>query len=253
MTPERPNVAALMACCAAGWWLAARRPSGARYSAAAVTLGIAAVLGVRWAGSGHPPVFGTFEMDMAETCLLLALALPLDRLAGGRFLRGPLIVAFLTLAHTFLLRTEATPLTISEQSLWIDLHAVLAWCAWVCYFHALFFAFQGGGDDDRATRLLGYGFLAQSAMGFVGAYYGTLLFATAWSWDPVHILGLLSWLLFATALHFRLFFGVTLHRQRYFIVFLVTVFVLSAKLAMFLRPGQSFHVFEMGSLAGGGP
>ena len=86
----------------------------------------------------------------------------------------------------------------------------------------------------------------------VPAYYSTLLFATPWSWDPVQTLGLLSWILFGIALHFRLFFGVTLHRQRYFILLLVLVYVVSGKLIMFMKDGQSFHVFELGGLAGEG-
>lgn len=231
---------------------AARAGVPARLATWASSATLAGMLLVRWTRSGHPPVFGTFEMDLAETLCLLLFALALSRKAGARYLRGPALVGSLTLLHTFLLRTEITPLTISERSLWIDLHAALAWLAWGLYFHALFHSFGDAGLEDRGLRLLGWGFVANSAMGFVGVYYGTLLFATPWSWDPVQTLGLLSWILFGVALHFRLFFSVTLHRQRYFLLFLVLMYVLSGKLIMFLRPGQSFHVFELGAMAGAG-
>lgn len=230
--------------------VAARARVAARLAAWGSSATLAGMLLVRWTRSGHPPVFGTFEMDLAETLCLLLLGLALTRDAGGLSLRVPAIVGSLTLLHTFLLRTGITPLTISERSLWIDLHAILAWLAWGLYLHAVFHAFGGPALEGRGLRLLGWGFLAQSAMGFVGVYYGTLLFATPWSWDPVQTLGLLSWILFGVALHFRLFFGVTLHRQRHFLLLVVLVYVVSGKLIMFLRPGQSFHVFELGGLAG---
>ncbi|HEU5250190.1 MAG TPA: hypothetical protein VFW15_09395, partial [Thermoanaerobaculia bacterium] len=109
---------------------AARARVATRLATWASSATLAGALLVRWARSGHPPVFGTFEMDLAETLSLLIFALALSRDAGSRYLRGPALVASLTLLHTFLLRTEITPLTISERSLWIDLHAVLAWLAW---------------------------------------------------------------------------------------------------------------------------
>lgn len=232
--------------------LAVRAPRVARAGAGLAVGGLVAALVERSARSGHPPVFGTYETDLAETLVLLAAGLVLLRSAGARYLRPTATVAALTLLHTFLVRTEVTPLTISERSLWIDLHAALAWLAWAGCFHALFHAFGSTNPDDRGTRLLGWGFLALSGTGFVGAYYGTLLFATAWSWDPVQTLGLLTWLLYGVALHFRLFFGVTLRRMRYFLLVATAGLVLAGKLPMLLRPGQSFHVFELGVMAGEG-
>lgn len=206
----------------------------------------------RWTITGHPPVFGTFEMDLAETLLLLASGLLIARKVTG-YLRPMLVVAALTLAHTFVLDPSPTPLTISEVSLWIDLHAVLAWVTWACLFHALLLSMRADCPEDLALRLLGWGFASLTAMGFVGVYYGTILFATPWSWDPVQTLGLLTWLLAGASLHFRLFFAVTMRRQRWFLLVVVASFVLSGKLMMFLPPGQTFHVFELGVLAGPGP
>lgn len=248
MSAERVLVVALLAPLAAAWALA-RRPRALAMLAGLVVAGIVALLGWRWTVTGHPPVFGTYEMDLAETAALLGLGLYGMRRWRWPFPRAALAVAGLTLLHTFLLDPAPTPLTISEVSLWIDLHAVLAWCAWALLFHALFRAFAPADEGELGLRLLGWGFAALTAMGAVGVYYGTLLFATPWSWDPVQTLGLLAWILAAIALHFRLFFRVTLDRQRWFLLVVVAVFVLSAKLVMFLPAGQSFHVFELGALA----
>ena len=193
-------------------------------------------------------------MDLAETLVLLVVGLWILRRARPGALRWPVGVALLTLAHALLMDSRITPLTISEVSLWIDLHAALAWLAWAFLFLALGLAFrQDEADQALALRLLGYGFFAQTAMGMVGAYYGTLIWATGWSWDPVQTLGLMSWLLIGMAVHFRLFFGVSLYRQRWFLAVCLLAFVLAAKLIMFLPQGQSFHVFELGAMLPEGP
>lgn len=229
----------------------ARRGAGraARGSLTLVMLSLASMMGARWAASGHPPVFGAFEMDLAESFVLLALGVWLAREAGDHYLAATAAVASLTLSHTFLVEAEATPLTISEQSLWIDLHAALAWLAWGLYLHALLLAFRGTDLQDRSVSLLGHAFAAHTGLGFVGAYYSTLLFATPWAWDPVQTLGLLSWILAGLALHFRLFFGISPRRQRYFLCVVVASYLLAAKAIVFLPAGQSFHVFELGSMA----
>ena len=258
MPPDRVLAAALAGLALVGGVLARRRPAWALGCAWLDAVGLGAWIGVRWARAGHPPVFGTFETDLAETLVLLLSGLWIARRAGVSYLRGPLLVAALTFAHTFVLRTEATPLTISERSLWIDVHAVFAWVAWAAYFHALLLAFAdpsapggaGASRDEGALRALGAAFVAQSVLGFVGVYYATLLFARPWEWDPVQTLGLLSCLLCALALHLRLFFGASLHRQRFFLAAVVATFVTSAKLVMFLGSAQSFHVFELGAMAG---
>jgi ABC-type transport system involved in cytochrome c biogenesis permease subunit len=251
MNPERVPVLAALILLAAAFAVAGRRGPGKNLTLGALGLLLLA-LARRWALTGHPPVFGTFEMDLAETATLLALGLWLGwRVPGYR--RGPLVVAGLTLLHTFLLQPDPTPLTISEVSLWIDLHAVLAWAAWACLFHALLLAFRTDAPEDLALRLLGWGFLLQTALGSVGVYYASVLFSRPWAWDPVQTLGLLSWLLTAAALHFRLFFAVPMRRLRWYLLVCIAAYVLAAKLVMFLPAGQSFHVFELGALARPGP
>ncbi len=250
MSLQRAAVSAWIALLALALGLSSgRRHRAAWASFGLATLGLVVQLAARWIEAGRPPVFGTYETDLAETLLLL-LATPLvARRAGPAYLRGPAWVGLLTLAHTFTLHAAVTPLTISELSLWIDLHAPLAWLAWCLYFHALFLCFSPA-QATLALRLLGAGFWAHSAMGFVGVYYATLLFDRPWSWDPIQTGGLLSWVLFAFSLHLRLFYSVSLHRQRYFLLCLLLLFVVSAKLVILLPQGQSFHVFELGRLAG---
>ncbi|MEK6607602.1 MAG: cytochrome c biogenesis protein CcsA [Myxococcota bacterium] len=255
MTPERIAVAALAALLASAAGLP-RAPRLTRVATAASTLALALLLGLRWWRIGHGPVFGTFETSLAATLVLCASAPPLARRAGAAHARVAAGLAAVTLAHALTLRSEPTPVTISEQSLWIDLHAALAWIAWAAYLHGAALAFREGAAQALAVRALGLGFVAHGALGAVGAYYASILFATPWQWDPVQILGLLAWILIGVALHFRLFHGVSPRRQRWFIALGVAVFVLGAKAMPYLPAGQTFHVFELGAMApepGGNP
>lgn len=252
MPLERVGVLGLAALLVVAGALVRRRERlavGLSLAAAAILL---LLVGVRCTLAGRPPVFGTYEMNLAQALTILAMAPWVTSQVGGWALRGPTWVAAATLAYTAVLRIEVTPQTISELSLWIDAHAVTAWVAWGCYAHAGCLAFaREERAEQLALRLLGWGFLAHSALIFTGVYYATVLFATPWAWDPIQILGLLSWLLYAMAIHFRLFSGVTLRRQRWFLALLLLVFALSAKLIMWLPFGASFHVFELGGMAGG--
>lgn len=252
MTLDRVVVCVLMAVVAVGAALGERR-RGALIATVTATLLLTAALVERWIRSGHPPVFGTFETNLADTWALLLVGLWVRWRLGAGFSRAPLLVALGTLAHTFTLHADPTPLTISENSIWIDIHAPLAWVTWALYWHAVLLAFRGEPAQRLGVRTLGLGFLAQSAMAFSGVYYATVLFATPWSWDPVQTLSLLSWLLVALSLHFRLFNGMSLYRQRAFLVVVLGAYVASAKAVMWLPLGQSFHVFELGSMAVGAP
>ncbi|MBW2733962.1 MAG: cytochrome c biogenesis protein CcsA [Deltaproteobacteria bacterium] len=253
MPADRPLVAVALALVLFVGLMGRARPRASFFAAFTAMLTLVGLLGARWVIGGRPPVFGTFETSVAETFALLALALFVDRrLLPTGVLRGPAWLAAITLGHTFFLDNGITPLTISEISLWIDLHAPLAWLAWAFYLMAAAMAFV---DEQRrqalATRLLGLAFFFHSAMAFVGIYYATLLFAKPWAWDPVQILALLGWTLAGVALHLHLFFRVSLYRLRYFIAFIALVYVLSGKLMMYLPFGQSFHVFELGVFVGG--
>jgi len=238
----------------AAFGLAALAPQRGRARLVAAALGVlvlAALLLARWREIGHLPVFGTFEMDLAESAVFVGLGLPLAARYGGAW-RVALAFAVLTLAHALTLESAPTPLTISELSLWIDLHAPLAYLAWAFYAHAALLGFRREAEP-LALRLWGYGFVAHTALGFIGVYYASVLFATPWAWDPAQTLGLLSWLLVAVLIHFRLFFHLDLRRQRYLGMCVWVIYIASAKAPMHLPPGQSFHVFELGSLAGGAP
>jgi len=213
---------------------------------------IAVLLALRWRTTGHPPVFGSFEMDLAEATTLVFVAAFLERRTGFVPLRAVFVIAILALLHSLTVRCDPTPLTISEVSLWIDLHAVAAWFAWSFLLIAAAMAFGAEEHDPEALRLVGLGFVCQTIMGFTGVYYASILFARPWSWDPAQTAGLISWLLIGLTIHCRLFFGLTFRRQRWFLAFCVLVFALAGKVPMYLRAGQTFHVFEVGALAGEG-
>lgn len=182
---------------------------------------VAALLGfgVRWAVAGHPAIFGTFENTYAlATALLLAAAIA--GLWGPRFRdswrwAAPWALAALLYGTRF--RSDPVPLTISEQSLWVDVHVAFAWVALVSLLAAstgAIIRLSGrkplGMESDDADRLitecLMAGFCAFTAMLVTGAWYSFVLFGVFWQWSTVETLSLTTWLGYALVIHGRLFY-----------------------------------------------
>lgn len=205
--------------CGLGLYCAAGRPVTwsilAIRSVAAV--GFVAVL-VRWVEAGHLPLFGTFENTLtASASLLLAAVLTSRRRAttGSWAWAAPWALAMLL--HGTRFRMEATPLTISEQSVWVDVHVFFAWIAFASLALASsmavprvlgrsFWGLEPDAADDRLSHALNLGFLSLTAMILVGAWYLYLLFAQFWRWDIVGTLCFLAWLGYGMVIHARLFY-----------------------------------------------
>ncbi|GAB4279299.1 MAG: c-type cytochrome biogenesis protein CcsB [Coriobacteriia bacterium] len=214
-----------LAVSAAAWVLscAAVRGSGvSRASKAAALIASAALtsaIALRWVLTSHPPIFGAFENTLASawTALVWASWLSLrpredvPRLAVGTLTGWATLVLA---AGAFAERTPY-PLTISERSLWVDVHALFAWVA----FTALLLVSVSGAlgavraqvlsEEQEAFlfRLLGGGFAFLTAMLAVGALYSFLLFGDWYRWEIVGTLAAATWLVYAVAVHLRLFFG----------------------------------------------
>jgi len=114
-------------------------------------------------------------------------------------------------------RSEPVALTISEQSVMVDIHVLFAWTAFVCLLGATTVSLlrllgrlpTGRADEDTERlhdRLLLIGYLAFTAMLTIGALYLWVLFATLWRWEIVGTLSLLAWLLYGLLIHGRLFY-----------------------------------------------
>ena len=218
---------------------------------------------IRWAAIGHPPVFGTYEATLAASWFMPLTAL----LAVKKHRQIEIIIpwtaffALLHLAYGFTFNTALVPLTISEQSIWVDLHAMAAWLA----YGELFISFLLSvmllmtKDEGRLQKRLPrpdvmdelifiyliLGFIFHTLMFALGSYYSSILFGKWWTWDPVDTLFMISWIIFGLIIHMRLFYGWKEKRMATLVIIgMVTIFV--GYWSLIYIPWATYHIFDIG-------
>ncbi len=215
---------------------------------------------IRWILSGHPPVLGTLENTLAGSWFVILLTLiTWKRYRSISLVTAPIVVLLLIFGAAF--NSSYVPLTISERSLWVDLHAFFAWLAFSSYTLALGIAAlslwrpRAGTKwqklipspeiaDDVMFKTVIYGFIMQTVMITSGAYYQFLVFGRWWRWDPVESLSLTSWFIYALIIHLKRSFGWNI-RQTSILVIAAYLFVMIGYWALVYFPqGTTFHIFE---------
>ncbi len=225
---------------------------------------------VRWVAVGHPPVFGTLEATLAASWFLL-LFVALSFGSAHRHFRLAVLscvpLALLLLLYgVALFDTRRIPLTISEQSWWVDFHALFAWLAFApftlafCLSAFYLWSTRIGGAlaptsatpdrslsiiDELAFRYISFGFVAHSVMFALGSYYSSIIFGTWWRWDPVFSISLMAWLLVGLYIHMRIFYNWGGGRAARLYVSIFAVIMVSYWGLIYLPAGQTFHVFDL--------
>ena len=176
-------------------------------------------LALRTVQAGHLPIFGTFENTLAASVALVATAAVMSRrreTVGAWYWALPWSLALMLYGTLF--SRDAVALTISEQSLWVDVHVLFAWIAFVTLVLASSLAFAllrgrsfwGLGEaeaDEYLGRLVNLGFLALTATLVVGSWYLYVLFGVFWKWEIVGTLMLAAWMGYGMVAHARYFYG----------------------------------------------
>lgn len=223
--------------------------------------------GIRWAEAGHPPIFGTYEATLAGSWFLLLSAF----LAAKSYsyiesvIPWTALFALLHIAYGLTFNTAHVPLTISELSIWVDLHALFAWIAYGEYTVSFFLA----GDlllktrgkhperhngqeagvnpeilDELILKYLVLGFIFHTLMFALGSYYSSILYGKWWTWDPVDTLFLISWLLFGIIIHLRLFYGWKEERMaRLVLIGMATILI--GYWSLTYIPWATYHIFDI--------
>jgi ABC-type transport system involved in cytochrome c biogenesis permease subunit len=150
-------------------------------------------------------------------------------------------------------RTEAVPLTISEQSLWVDVHVVFAWLAFTSLLAASTMSLVGllrrtpEPDEvaraDTLGRLLMVGLLSLTALIVLGSWVLYLLFGTFWKWEIVETLSLVAWVGYGLCVHVRLFHSWR-GRKLYWSVLAVLPVLLLAFWVWSVFP-DTYHYFDI--------
>jgi ABC-type transport system involved in cytochrome c biogenesis permease subunit len=224
--------------------------------AAAVAVATGAAWSARWVEAGHLPVFGTYE-NAASMAFAVAVAALLWEWRAG-FSSG--VAAFAALAAAGLLAQGLRhdpaiyALTVSERSLVVDAHALLAWGAFgVLTVNAalalglLARPHAAGPAAGRALiRTLELGFLLHSGMMASGSLYELMLSGKVWSFDPIETLGLVAWLSYAALLHLKLLAGWDARRLAGWCLFVFVLLVVSYRAIVYFPSWATYHVFDVG-------
>jgi ABC-type transport system involved in cytochrome c biogenesis permease subunit len=209
---------------------------------------------LRWGTARHLPVFGTWESALSLATAVLLASLLAERAADppGLWPVTTAVAAALLVQGGFYDPT-LFPLTISERSWVVDVHALVAWSAFGCLAVNAAVAARRVLGRDRAeaagdrllTFTLGLGFVLHSAMLTSGSFYKFLLFGTAWSFDPVETLGFAAWVGYGTLLHLNRLAGWEGRRLAAWCLGLFVVLTVSYRAIVYFPAWSTYHIFDM--------
>jgi ABC-type uncharacterized transport system permease subunit len=251
------TVCAIAAALGLAAWLRPARPAIARAADGAGMVGLALALAawiVRWRAAGHLPLFGTYEssLSLAAAVLLGALVARLRvRVAAGVW-PPACVVAGLIVAHALPYDRTIYPLTISERSWVVEIHAWIAWAAFAALSINAALALMRivrGEWAHFSNRWLSFslslGFALHTAMMATGSFYKFLLFGQAWNFDPIETLGFVAWVAYGTLLHMHLFAAWEGARLARWCLAVFVLLVVSYRGIVYFPSWSTYHIFDM--------
>ena len=208
-----------------------------RFGSAATTVTILAFLvntagiGLRWVeshqmGIGYAPLSNMYESLVFFAWSIAIFYLWLEYIYKNRFL-GAFAMPFAALAMILaeMKNPAIAPLVPALQSNWLIAHVVTCFIGYAafavaCGFGVVYLLKDRKKTKDTQGKLLSqlpplkivddiihktliFGFLWLSAGIITGAVWANSAWGTYWSWDPKETWSLITWFIYAAALHFR--------------------------------------------------
>jgi cytochrome c-type biogenesis protein CcsB len=188
-------------------------------------------IGLRWIesykmGIGYAPLSNMYESLVFFAWSIAVFYLFLEYKYNNRFI-GAFAMPFAAIAMALaeLKNPTITPLIPALQSNWLIAHVVTCFIGYAAFAVASGFsiiylmknrkkAHQPEGAllaqlpsmqviDDIMHRTLIFGFMWLTAGIITGAVWANSAWGTYWSWDPKETWSLITWFIYAAALHFR--------------------------------------------------
>ncbi|SDD28991.1 cytochrome c biogenesis protein CcsA [Peptococcus niger] len=196
------------------------------------------------------PLTGLYEFCVALAFALAAMALPLRRHLPGVLITMVLsLSAFLTLALAHTIPHSDDPIMPALKSVWLTAHVLTSIVAYasfgLAFVMALLYLTKAKGEGELAAHydLVGHksivmGFIFQTLLLITGAVWAEEVWGSWWSWDPKETWALITWLIYAVALHgyrSRQWKG---RKAAYFSIFGFAVVVFTMLGVTFLLPGM---------------
>lgn len=188
-------------------------------------------IATRWVETGHPPVMGRFENNLAGAWFVILIIFALNRWLKRTNLFGLFLIplALIMLGVGVMATPELQPLSPPFKSNWLWIHVIFAWFAYSSFAAAggLGFVYllkeraPAEGEktvilrlfpqlallDDILLKFISFGFISQTLMLIAGSIWANGLWGSYWSWDLIETWSLVTWLAYGIILHFRLTLG----------------------------------------------
>jgi cytochrome c-type biogenesis protein CcsB len=208
-------------------------------------------LALRWVesyrlGIGHAPLSNLYESLVFFACTIVVLYLFLERRHQNRILgvfAAP--IAFLAMAYASLapgINDQIQPLIPALKSNWLIAHVITCFIGYAAFAVAfgiglMFLLKQRDSKntgpflslfpaldtlDELILQLVKFGFLFLTVGIITGAVWANSAWGRYWGWDPKETWSLVTWLVYATMLHFRIFLS---WRGKVFAIFSIIGFL----------------------------
>lgn len=231
-----------------------------------------AIFFMRWQRTGYFPANGEFEnaINGGWFAILLTLFVLYRRkgLVGLALVTVPMTLLFL--GYGIMKNPAALPHAASLKSSWLIIHVAFAQIAFGAYLVASGFGVVYLLKDGKARKGLTspiyeklpqlsvieelmfkfvvYGFIADAIMIAAGSIWAKDLWGSYWSWDPVEVWSLASWLVYGLSIHLKVQLGWKGRRLAWIYVFaIIGIIIAYWGVDFFVRNSQ--HIFGVRSQA----
>lgn len=228
------------------------------------------ILITRWLKTGYFPANGEFENAInGGWCAIVLTIFVLYRrkeFAGVSLVTVPVTLLFL--GYGIMKKPEALPHAASLKSSWLIIHVLFAQLAFGAYLIASGFGTVFLLKERKANKALSspfydklpqlpvieelmfkfviYGFIADAIMIAAGSIWAKDLWGSYWSWDPVEVWSLASWLVYGLSIHLKVQLGWKGRRQAWIYVFaIIGIIIAYWGVDFFVKNSQ--HIFGVRS------
>lgn len=158
---------------------------------------------------------------------------------------GTIPFALLLLGFGVMRSPALVPMSASLKSFWLGIHVFFAWLAFGSYAVAsglgiVYVLKERNPDrpfylkfpalpviDEQMFKYLVFGFITDAVMIASGAIWAKDLWGNYWSWDPVEMWSLLTWLIYGLAIHLRVTLGWRGRRLAWIVIFALSGMVIT--------------------------
>jgi cytochrome c-type biogenesis protein CcsB len=222
----------------------------------------------RFDATGHLPWAGDYESALMGGWFVIAGTLvagwrnkALQPMAAASV---PLVV--MMMGYGVMRNPVLSPMAANLKTYWLYIHVYFAWLAFCSYTMAMAagvlyllkkkntaLAVPGSFYDrfptlerldDLIFKYVVFGFITDSIMIVAGSIWAEGLWGSYWSWDPVETWSLISYLVYAVAIHLRVGLGWRDSRQAWLVIFALSTVIISFFGVTFIV-NTSLHAFQV--------